>query len=65
MCAHNVTWGCSKLKSTNPGGFNAVSHVFVRQKLVPAAEVKVLPLGTNWEAVEKNLEPLTCLEILL
>jgi len=42
MCAHNVTWGYSWVKSMDPGGSNAVSHVSLRQKLVPVAQIKRL-----------------------
>ena len=55
MCAHNVTWGCSWLKSMGSGGSNAVSHVFLRQKLVSVAQIKVLHIWDRCASSGKKM----------
>ena len=43
----------------DPGGSNAVSHVFLRQKLVPVAQIKRLHIWDKCASSrKKNMHPL-------
>ena len=63
MCAH--TWGCSWVKSMDPCGSNAVSHVSLRQKLVPVAQIKRLHIWDKCASFgKKRPQPLRILSTL-
>ena len=60
--------GCSKLESKDLCDSNAVSHVFLRQKLVPVAQIKVLPIWDRLASSRKKTSSLytfkfSCVEL--